>query len=169
MTHWFQKCLAWSLIMINPAKPEAKRLHLGRHAGGTAIKQLPPTVVGVEEKSRAAFPLELVHASHYVRPRVALIGWDWLFGSYCLTFSAAAFFSLSFFFFFFIFFCYIWQTTYITTNSFINMELLLHLKLLLCYLGMSLKQRFLLSIKLFHVTMLLISFVCVFGGGNTDW
>ena len=60
--------------MINPAKPEAKRLHLGGHAEGTAIKQLPPTVIGVEEKSRAAFPLELVHASHYVRPRVALIG-----------------------------------------------------------------------------------------------
>ncbi|XP_076463518.1 ubiquinone biosynthesis monooxygenase COQ6, mitochondrial-like [Babylonia areolata] len=42
--------------------------------GGTAIRQLPPTVTGIVEKSRAAFPLELVHASHYVRPRVALIG-----------------------------------------------------------------------------------------------
>ncbi|KAL8580732.1 hypothetical protein ACOMHN_018404 [Nucella lapillus] len=42
--------------------------------GGTALRQLPPTVTGVEGKSRAAFPLELMHASHYVRPRVALIG-----------------------------------------------------------------------------------------------
>ena len=136
MTHRFQKYLAWSLIMINPAKPEAKRLHLGRHAGGTAIKQLPPTVVGVEEKSRAAFPLELVHASHYVRPRVALIGWGLLFGSYCLTFSAAAFFSLFFFFSFFLHLLLLYMA-----DSFINTELLLHLKLLLWYLGMSLKQR----------------------------
>lgn len=42
--------------------------------GGTAIRQLPPTVIGVENASRACFPLHLVHASHYVRPRVALIG-----------------------------------------------------------------------------------------------
>lgn len=42
--------------------------------GGTTMRQLPPTVSGVLDKSRAAFPLELVHASHYVRPRVALIG-----------------------------------------------------------------------------------------------
>lgn len=38
------------------------------------IRQLPPTVVGVDPGSRASFPLSLTHASNYVKPRVALIG-----------------------------------------------------------------------------------------------
>lgn len=38
------------------------------------VRQLPPTVVGVDPGSRASFPLSLNHSSNYVKPRVALIG-----------------------------------------------------------------------------------------------
>lgn len=38
------------------------------------VRQLPPTVVGVDPGSRASFPLSLIHSSNYVKPRVALIG-----------------------------------------------------------------------------------------------
>ncbi|KAM7020036.1 ubiquinone biosynthesis monooxygenase COQ6, mitochondrial [Melospiza melodia melodia] len=41
---------------------------------GTAVRQLPPSVAGVDAESRATFPLGLGHATEYVRPRVALIG-----------------------------------------------------------------------------------------------
>ncbi|XP_025104972.1 ubiquinone biosynthesis monooxygenase COQ6, mitochondrial-like [Pomacea canaliculata] len=37
-------------------------------------RQLPPTVLGLGEGTRACFPLSLVHSSCYVRPRLALIG-----------------------------------------------------------------------------------------------
>ncbi|KAK3092587.1 hypothetical protein FSP39_004671 [Pinctada imbricata] len=37
-------------------------------------RQMPPTIVDVDDNSRAHFPLTLVHASNYVLQRVALIG-----------------------------------------------------------------------------------------------
>ncbi|XP_046372981.2 ubiquinone biosynthesis monooxygenase COQ6, mitochondrial-like [Haliotis rufescens] len=42
--------------------------------GPDTVRQLPPTVVDIEPGSRGAFPLQLIHSSAYVRPRVALIG-----------------------------------------------------------------------------------------------
>lgn len=42
--------------------------------GGTSMRQLPPTIIGVDEGSRAMFPLGLNLSSHYVRQRLALIG-----------------------------------------------------------------------------------------------
>ncbi|XP_071794453.1 ubiquinone biosynthesis monooxygenase COQ6, mitochondrial-like [Asterias amurensis] len=41
---------------------------------GSAVRQLPPSVASISPGSRAKFPLSLGHASHYVKPRIALIG-----------------------------------------------------------------------------------------------
>ncbi|XP_071963675.1 ubiquinone biosynthesis monooxygenase COQ6, mitochondrial-like [Antedon mediterranea] len=41
---------------------------------GSDFRQLPPSIIGVTEGSRARFPLGLGHASYYVKPRLALIG-----------------------------------------------------------------------------------------------
>jgi len=38
------------------------------------IPQYPPTIINIEPKSRAAFPLSLLNANQYVRPRLALVG-----------------------------------------------------------------------------------------------
>ncbi|XP_073247975.1 ubiquinone biosynthesis monooxygenase COQ6, mitochondrial-like isoform X1 [Porites lutea] len=40
----------------------------------TSVTQSPPSVSGVEERSRAMFPYGFGHATEYVRPRLALIG-----------------------------------------------------------------------------------------------
>ncbi|CAL4180254.1 unnamed protein product, partial [Meganyctiphanes norvegica] len=42
--------------------------------GKESVRQLPPSMKAVVPRSRAAFPLGLGHATHYVAPRVALIG-----------------------------------------------------------------------------------------------
>ncbi|GIY25453.1 ubiquinone biosynthesis monooxygenase COQ6, mitochondrial [Caerostris darwini] len=39
-----------------------------------SVRQIPPSVLSIEPKSRASFPLGLGHATEYVAPRVALIG-----------------------------------------------------------------------------------------------
>ncbi|XP_038072685.1 ubiquinone biosynthesis monooxygenase COQ6, mitochondrial-like [Patiria miniata] len=41
---------------------------------GSGVRQLPPSVSSISPASRAMFPLSLGHASHYVKPRIALIG-----------------------------------------------------------------------------------------------
>ncbi|CAF1216509.1 unnamed protein product [Adineta steineri] len=38
------------------------------------IAQYPPTIINIEPKSRAAFPLSLLNANQYVRPRLVLVG-----------------------------------------------------------------------------------------------
>jgi len=38
------------------------------------IPQYPPTIINIEPRSRAAFPLSLLNANQYVRPRLALVG-----------------------------------------------------------------------------------------------
>ena len=43
-------------------------------ADGSSSQQLPPTIIEVDEDSRAMFPFSLCHATRYVHPRVALIG-----------------------------------------------------------------------------------------------
>jgi len=44
------------------------------NADSTPSRQLPPTVSGIDKDSRAAFPLSMGHAPHYVKPRIALVG-----------------------------------------------------------------------------------------------
>ncbi|XP_064621230.1 ubiquinone biosynthesis monooxygenase COQ6, mitochondrial-like isoform X2 [Lineus longissimus] len=39
-----------------------------------SVKQLPPTIVDVDEETRATFPLGIKHSSNYAAPRLALIG-----------------------------------------------------------------------------------------------
>lgn len=41
---------------------------------GNSVRQLPPTIIGVQPDTRACFPLGLTHSSNYVKHRIALIG-----------------------------------------------------------------------------------------------
>nr|XP_054758264.1 ubiquinone biosynthesis monooxygenase COQ6, mitochondrial-like [Lytechinus pictus] len=41
---------------------------------GSSVRQLPPSISGVDASSRASFPLGLCHAPRYITDRVALIG-----------------------------------------------------------------------------------------------
>ena len=43
-------------------------------SGSRGVHQLPPSILEIIPGSRAAFPLGLGHAVHYVAPKVALIG-----------------------------------------------------------------------------------------------
>ncbi|XP_002736637.1 ubiquinone biosynthesis monooxygenase COQ6, mitochondrial-like [Saccoglossus kowalevskii] len=42
--------------------------------GGSSIRQLPPSIIGIDDNSRAMFPLGLGHSTQYVKPRLVLIG-----------------------------------------------------------------------------------------------
>lgn len=41
--------------------------------------QMPPKIASIEENSRASFPLGASHSSYYVKPRLALIGYQSIF------------------------------------------------------------------------------------------
>jgi ubiquinone biosynthesis monooxygenase Coq6 len=43
-------------------------------AGGATTRRDPPLAIGVDDGSRASFPLSFANANHYVRPRLALAG-----------------------------------------------------------------------------------------------
>ena len=43
--------------------------------GSASVRQLPPTIIGVQPNTRACFPLGLTHSSNYVKHRIALIGY----------------------------------------------------------------------------------------------
>ncbi|XP_001636145.2 ubiquinone biosynthesis monooxygenase COQ6, mitochondrial [Nematostella vectensis] len=70
----------WEDMDRHPAVDTASKLaqsissFIEPFAGSSSAVQMPPSISGVEEGSRGMFPLGLGHATHYVQPRLALIG-----------------------------------------------------------------------------------------------